>query len=479
MPRRTRILLALASVFSSLHAEDFDGLHEAVGVNLTADQGFGARQSGMAITFPAFQRDADAVVNSPAGMNDVDDLTFSTAHAERFGEAKFDDFAFLFPFEANSTFGLGLSRYGISDIDLRPQGSDPLRAEPEGHFSIADYLIAGSFARRWGGFDAGVDLNVLYRHQDQDGLGIRGDAQAQYTWNERFRVGALLKGLIPSSARWESGYAEYEATELYFGGAALIPAPYFYGTLQAAWQSEGVFHETAKSAAELNGKAIYQDPLKFLATGNLGLEFLFDFGLSARFGLNEISKKSFTDVLAFGVGYNWRHILGLDYSFTPHPGLLSTHQISLQFTPAFSRFDGRYYRPDSRKKIRTPAPSDSHPESEQGSLESLESENASQTEPSTPVQTQPASMPTQIPAPAPAVPAPAMENPKTESPVATPPVQPASPVVQPAEPTPAQPVAPAAQPSSAAPAKPADPAKASAPAATPPVEQEILENDDE
>jgi hypothetical protein len=440
--------LALASALTCVHAEDFDGLHEAVGVNQTADQGFGARQSGMAITFPAFQRDADAVVNSPAGMNDVDDLTFSTAHAERFGEAKFDDFGFLFPFEANSTFGLGISRFGISDIDLRPQGSDPLRAEPEGHFSIADYLIAGSFARRWGGFDAGVDLNVLYRHQDQDGLGIRGDAQAQYTWKERYRVGALLKGLIPSSARWESGYAEYEATELYFGGAALIPAPYFYGALQAAWQSEGVFHETAKSAAELNGNAVYQDPIQFLAAGNLGLEFLFDFGLSVRFGLNEISKKSFTDVVAFGVGYKWRHILGLDYSFAPHPGLLSTHQISLQFTPAFSKFDGRYYRPDSRKKTRVPStPSDSHSEPE-GASESLESENGPQTEPAAPTQVQPS-------APA---------------------AQPAAASPSPTAPAPAAPPAP--QPT-ATPAKAVAPAKASPPVATPPTEQEILENDEE
>ncbi|MEO7427359.1 MAG: hypothetical protein ABI036_19385, partial [Fibrobacteria bacterium] len=119
-------------------ADEFDGVNEAVGVNQTLDQGFGARQSGMAVTFSAFQRDADAVANAPAAMNDVDDFTFSTAHAEKFGEAKFDNFAFLFPFESHSTLGLGLSRYGVSGIESRPENSDPFASQPAGIFSVAD-----------------------------------------------------------------------------------------------------------------------------------------------------------------------------------------------------------------------------------------------------------------------------------------------------------------------------------------------------
>ncbi|HKP98607.1 MAG TPA: hypothetical protein VJ385_22945 [Fibrobacteria bacterium] len=339
------------------HADEFDGLNEVVGANQTLEQGFGARQSGMAIGFSSFQRNADAVANAPAAMNDVNDFTFSTAHTERFGEAKYDDFAVLFPFETHSTLGLGLSRYGVSGIDSRPSDSDPLASQPLEVFSVADYLLVGAFARRWGGLDAGVNLNVLYRHLDQDGLGIRGDAQVQYTWGKRFRAGALLKGLIPSSARWESGYAEYEAPELYVGGAARFPAPYFYGTLEAAWQSEGLFHKGAKSATRLNGGTILQDQGDFLAASNLGLEFLFDFGMALRFGVNEFSQQSFTDVATFGIGYNWRRILGLDYSFSPHPGLLSTHRISLQFTPSFRKFNGRDFRPrDVLPGAPAPAP---------------------------------------------------------------------------------------------------------------------------
>jgi hypothetical protein len=49
-------------------------------------------------------------------------------------------------------------------------------------------------------------------------------------------------------------------------------------------------------------------------------------------------------VPSFGVGYSWRRILGLDYSFSPHPGLLSSHRVALHFTPAFPKFNGRDYR---------------------------------------------------------------------------------------------------------------------------------------
>ncbi|MEO7426281.1 MAG: hypothetical protein ABI036_13920, partial [Fibrobacteria bacterium] len=204
-------------------------------------------------------------------------------------------------------------------------------------------------------------------HLDQDGLGMRADAQALYTIDNRFRVGALLKGLIPSSARWQSGYAEYEAPEVYLGAAARFPAPYFYGTLETDWQSEGLFHQSAKSAANLNAGTAYEDPGDLLAASNVGMEFLFDFGMALRFGLSELSPHSFTDVTTFGIGYDWRHILGLDYSFSPHPGLLSTHRISLQFTPSFPKFSGRRFRPHAEGQaprqesqsqdgnIRTPA----------------------------------------------------------------------------------------------------------------------------
>jgi hypothetical protein len=338
-------LLLLAWLPVAAPASDGNGPEQASGVNLSADEGFGARQSGMGVGFPAFQRDADAAVNAPAGMNDVDDFTFSTAHAEKFGRAQFDDFAFILPFEANATLGLGLSRFGVSDIELRPEGTDPLSTQPQALFSVADYVVTGSFARRWGGFDLGFGVDLLYRHLDQDGVGMRADGMAQYTWDNRFRLAALAKGLVPSTAHWESGYTEYEAPDLYLGGSGRFPAPYFYGTLEAAFQTEGLFAEHGKTQSGLNAGTLQDDPWSVLGATHVGLEFLFDFGLAVRAGLTELAPHSLASTATFGVGYSWRHIVGIDYSFTPHPDLLSTHRISLQLTPAVPKLDGRGYRP--------------------------------------------------------------------------------------------------------------------------------------
>ncbi|GEM_PF-1536785 len=476
MSKAVWVWLIPATALLSVHAENLDGLNEAVGVNQTVEEGFGARQSGMATTFAPFQRNADAVANSPASMNDVDDFTFSTSHAEKFGEAKFDDFAFLFPLESRTTLGLGLSRYGVSGIENWPEGSNPLASQPPEVFSIADYLVVGAFARRWGGFDLGLNLNILYRHLDQDGIGMRGDGMAQYTWADRFRVSALMKGLVPSSASWESGYAEYEAPEIYLGGATRLPAPYFYGTLEAAWQSEGLFHRTARSVNGLNASRAWDKPADFFAASNLGLEFDFDFGLAVRVGISEFSSSAFTSVASLGVGYTWRHIVGLDYSFTPHPDLLSTHRVSLEFTPSFPKFQGRDYRYRGSPRPVSPnpsGPSEANPESEEESgtfkTETLEPEGVREENPPQPV---PAATPPSSP------PAPKTDPAQPGATPATPPAVPISPTAPSGSKAPTTPAAPA-PPTQAAPAP--VPAKAAKPqpAQGNGGEKEIIDNEDE
>ena len=343
---RSRIQLAwllpsLFLVYAQAQTPVGNGLHEAVGVNQTLEEGFGAKHSGSAITFGGFHDDADAVANAPAAMNDVNDFTFSSAHAEKFGEAKFDDFAVLIPFEANSTMGFGVARYGVSDIGGYSSAAPPQDPVPSYLFSTADYLVVAGFARRWGNLDAGGNFNFLYRHLDQNGQGIRGDAMVQYTWRGRYRAAALVKGLVPSTVRWESGYSEYERPDMYLSGAVKLPAPYFYGTLQVAGQTLGLFQKQGKSMRFLKGSSIGDA----LTSGSLGLDYLFDFGLALRFGLAEMaSAQALSSVANFGIGYTWRQMLGVDYSFSPHPDLLSSHRIALRFTPAFSKFNGKNYR---------------------------------------------------------------------------------------------------------------------------------------
>lgn len=426
------MLIACLPFASALAASQFE---EASGVNLTADEGFGARQAAMAVAFPVFQRDADAAVNAPAAMNDVEDFTFSTAHAEKFGRAQFDDFALVLPFAADATMGLGFSRFGVSDIELRPEGTDPLAAKPQGLFNVADYAVTGAFARRWGDLDVGLALDLLYRHLDQDGVGLRLDAMAQYTWADRFRLAALGKGLVPSTAHWESGYTEYENPDLYLGGSARFPAPYFYGTLEVAAQTEGLFSKRGKSQRELSSGDLKSDPMSFLAATRLGAEFLFDFGVALRLGLTEVAPHSLASTATFGIGYSWRHILGIDYSFTPHPDLLSTHRVSLQLTPAFPKLNGRGYRPHRERRPSEVKPVGSELPPEEGEIE----EPAGALEPDRPAPIRKAG-----PAPEPAAsPTPSQSN--TVAPMApAAPAAPAQPAAQPST-QPAKPAAPSGE----------------------------------
>lgn len=438
----------LAVVGSAVAQEVDEGSwEEAAGVNLSLEEGYGARHSGMALTFGAFQTDANAVANAPAAMNDVDDFTFSTAHAEKFGEAKFDDFAFLFPLDARNTLGLGVARYGVSGIDLRREDVSPLESRPQGQFSIADYLVVAAFSRRWGDQDGALDVgaafNLLYRQLDQDGIGIRADAMVQYTARDWLRGAVLVKGFIPSAASWESGYKEYEAPDVHLAFGIRRPAPYFYGTLQAGYQTEGLLQKRAKSQGGDYGSRAFNSPHRALAAGNLGAEFLFDNGLSLRLGFTEIGLGGgVLSSTAFGAGYAWKRVLGIDYSFAPHPDLAASHRVALQFTPAFPGFNGRNFRTGGVERAR---PLRTGPERVPDAEEESDLGQELQEAPETPAAPAPSPAPESRPAAPPPAPAP-------ETPAAAPTPAPAA--VPASAPAPA--AAPAQPPAKAAPPPPAE-----------------------
>ncbi len=316
----------------------FQTPREASGVNQTALEAFGARNAGMGTAFGGFGVDANAVVNSPGSINDVMDLTVAFAHAERFAEAGFDNFAALIPLNGRSTLGLAFSRYGVGGVQIRED--EARRFEDPRLLNIADYHAALAFARRWGGLDVGANLHLLYRSLDQSGLGIRADLMSQYTLFRNFRAAALLRGLVPAAARWESGLIEYESPDIHLSFASRYPSRYFYGEAHIVYETQGIFQKNAKSESRLRGGRGWEAPLQFLALGSLGVEYLFDMGLSFRMGLRELVSPQPN----FGIGYRYRQRIGIDYAFSPHPDLLSSHRVGIVVTPRWKSFDGAGYR---------------------------------------------------------------------------------------------------------------------------------------
>jgi hypothetical protein len=346
-----RASACLLACFAGAHA-----LEQASGVNLTADEGFGARHLGMALTRAGFGKGADAAVNAPASMNDVNDFTFTTAHAEQFGLARFDNFALVVPWHAQSTLGFGVARYAVSGIEQRSETVGQPASEPDALFDASDWDVTGAFARRFAvgadAVDVGGTVHLLRRQLDQGGLGMRGDAMAQYTYDDRLRAGAYVRGLVPSMTRWESGYSEYEAPEAVLFFAMRKDVPYFYGSLEAGFETPGLLQPGARSSRSVDGARGITDPASALATSKVGAEFNFNFGLSLRAGFDELAPGAWTSSARLGMGYDWRHILAIDYAFAAHPYLGESHRIALRFTPSFPKFEGRGFRPASSVAVR-------------------------------------------------------------------------------------------------------------------------------
>lgn len=343
------VLSRLAPVLLGLAAPAALALESASGVNLTASEGFGARHHGMALTYAAFGKGAEAAVNAPAAMGDINDFTFTTAHSEQFGMARFDNAALVVPWHARSTLGFGVARYAVSGVERRADAVTLPSAEPDGLFSTADWMFTGALSRRFGtprhAFDVGGAVHLLRRELDQTGMGLRGDAMAQYTRDGSLRVGAHVRGLVPSMARWESGHAEYEPPEAVLFVATRRDIPYFYGTLQAGFETPGLLQPGARSSARLEGGRGITDPASALRTSKAGAEFTFDFGLSLRAGFDEIAPASWGSSARLGIGYDWRGILAVDYAYAAHPYLDQSHRVALRYTPSFPRFEGRSFRP--------------------------------------------------------------------------------------------------------------------------------------
>ena len=304
------------------------------GVNQTIDENFGARYSGLSNTFLGLSGDEASLVNHPAAIGDVNELTLQASHMKKFGLFSYDQFSLVMPYDKNGTMGFGFSRFAGETEERSVGNPDKI----QGILGVRDYHFVGAFSRKWGALDVGANLNLLYRKLDQDGLGIRADLSSQYRLTDIVRVGALLKGLLPSSARWESDSVEYEASDLYLGAGVELPSEYFYGVFKVAYQTEGLFQKQSKSESSSRGKRAFDSPIDALGTGNLGVEYNMNVGLSLRLGLAEVAR-DFADLNpSFGVGYEYKRTFKVDYSFSPHIELESTHRLSISLTPHFAGF---------------------------------------------------------------------------------------------------------------------------------------------
>ena len=309
-------------------------LERVSGANATLDIIPGAKAAALGGAILAVEDDYINLFLNSYQLASNEYVWGSFSHVAYYEGTFFDIASMTVPFAENQSLGISFSRFGANDIPWIKEGE----ALPEGSdyrtLNIADYVFSVVYGRKlFRNLDFGVSLHGLYRELDQTGFGFRGDATLRYRLPCHFSVASLLKGWTSSAAKWEEGSSEYESPEVYLAASWWAPVPYFYGKLLLYYQSAGLFHHEARDLdfdSEPRGGRIWDSPADWFSGSRAGAEYVFDFGLSLRFGL-----ASFTTFESFtaGAGFVLSEFLKVDYAFESHPMLSSVHRVSISVSP--------------------------------------------------------------------------------------------------------------------------------------------------
>jgi tetratricopeptide (TPR) repeat protein len=110
------VLIIISSPF--VLAQDGDG---QAGTEHLFSFGFGARAMGMGHAFSAIANDASAVHWNPAGLDRVYQQSVMLFHASLLEGGIYDFLGYAYPTLDLGTFGFGIARYGIGDVEFRNQ----------------------------------------------------------------------------------------------------------------------------------------------------------------------------------------------------------------------------------------------------------------------------------------------------------------------------------------------------------------------
>ncbi|MDR2581426.1 MAG: hypothetical protein LBC85_10610 [Fibromonadaceae bacterium] len=281
--------------------------YKVVGANNSLEAVQGAKSAAVGGAALALDSDLPSLVHNPLQLSNIVKSSIAFTHVAYFEGTSYNGVVMALPLIGAGTLGFAASRFGAGDIPYIKE-NDPL---PEGEsyntLSISDWLLTSAWGRSFGKLNLALSMHLLKRELDQSGWGFRSDIAAGYEFSKRFVLAGIVKGWAASSVRWESGHFEYSNPEFYAAFKFSEPFPYFYGKLNAYWQSAGVSED-------------------WLSASSAGLEFETDFSFSLRAGLAEVNN---TNGLALGAGIKPTSWLSADYAFQMHQVLSSVHRISV------------------------------------------------------------------------------------------------------------------------------------------------------
>lgn len=306
------------------------------GTNADLDQSWTPREASTGRALLGLSGAIDTWMVDPASLGDLSQSGLFINHSQAPLLTQYHQLGGVYVLEPQkSTLGFSFGRFASDEIPLIDEG-EVIQGSEYRTFNLVDYLFHSAYGYTWKSLQFGVVGHFLYRELDQSGLGFRADADLKYKWRS-WRLGTSIEGISSSLAKWESDYVEYAPPEMKIGLGYEVAVPYFYGNFAFAWQSAGIFQNQAKSLSALNAKddgtgdviglRAWDDPLPWLMSSALGVEYQSTTGLYLRGGTRDLRS---VGSYSWGTGFHfWK--IQMEYAFEPHADLGSTHRFGFQY----------------------------------------------------------------------------------------------------------------------------------------------------
>lgn len=146
--------------------------------------GFGAKALGLGQAYTALADDPTAVFWNPAGLEFIKSQSATFFHTSLIEGASYDFLGYAYPTIDIGSFGFGIARYGVSDIEERD-----IFTNLNGKFSNEEYMVFFSYAKSLPWFDLTPGISVRWLRQGFSNLssgdlvesGVGADLGLMYT----------------------------------------------------------------------------------------------------------------------------------------------------------------------------------------------------------------------------------------------------------------------------------------------------------
>jgi hypothetical protein len=304
-----------ATMVASLMMLSSSGL-QAAGKGTSGAQflriGVGARGPGMAGAIAPIADDATAIYYNPAGMARLERKEVQLGYNAYFKDTAAQFIGYGHPMN-NGVLGLGLSMFGVKDIEKRSATGGDADTADLGNFNTRDMALSIGWAGKRAMGPGRLHLGAAVKY-------ISSDLEVKTA-----KTGALDMGAIYSFR--ENRGLSLSLAVLNLGGKLKFdkesdPLPLNVKP-GLAWKRD--FERMGRLTAALDADLLVNDGIAFVQPG---LEWWAHPSLALRTGYQFGRDEDAGSGLGAGVGLKIMN-LGIDYAFVPYGDLGDTHRISL------------------------------------------------------------------------------------------------------------------------------------------------------